>query len=169
MATSRSGWRHAIHKGTEAYENDRQSSQPVKRVAMKARTITIERSTECPVCSRLCASDFGLRSHMRVLKQSAWLDFINQDSRPCLLKMAPLAMGLRSFRFIRVCYAAAPWSNWLAWHHQPLATDWNLGTPDTVAPATQRLCGFYGTESRPRKWTRGVGEEKGRWQKGETS
>ena len=36
-------------------KNARQSSQQVKRAAMKARTITAESSTECPVCSRLCA------------------------------------------------------------------------------------------------------------------
>ena len=29
MATDRSGWRHAIRKGTEDYENTRQSSQQV--------------------------------------------------------------------------------------------------------------------------------------------
>ena len=66
MATNRSGRRHAIHKGTETNENARQSSQQVQRAAMKARAITAERSTECPVCSRLCTSDFGLRSHRRV-------------------------------------------------------------------------------------------------------
>ena len=60
MATSRCGWRHGIRKGTEAYENARQSSQQAKRAAMKATTITTQRSTQCPVCSCLCASDFGL-------------------------------------------------------------------------------------------------------------
>ena len=82
MSTSRSGWRPAIRKGTEAFENERQSSQQVKRAAMKARTITAERPTKCPVCSRLCALDFGLRSHMREHKQRARLDYIDHDSRP---------------------------------------------------------------------------------------
>ena len=73
MTTNRSGWRHAVCKGTEAFENTRQSSQQVKCAAMKARTITAERSTECPVCSCLCASDFGLTSHMQAHKQTKCL------------------------------------------------------------------------------------------------
>ena len=72
---------HAIRKETEVYENERQSSQQVKGAAMKARTITEERSTECPEFGPLCASDFGLRSHMRVHKEIARLDFIDHDSR----------------------------------------------------------------------------------------
>ena len=68
MATNRSEWRQNIRKGTEAYESERQSSQVEKRAAIKARNNTVERSIECPVCGRLCASDFGLRSHMRVHK-----------------------------------------------------------------------------------------------------
>ena len=76
------GWRHAVHKATEADENERQSSQQAKRAAMTARTITAEHSTECPVYSRLCASEFGLRFHMGVHKQSARLDFIDHSSRP---------------------------------------------------------------------------------------
>ncbi|KAL8563952.1 hypothetical protein ACOMHN_059382 [Nucella lapillus] len=68
LATNRSEWRQAIRKGTEAYENERQVSQVEKRVATKVRHNCAERSIKCPLCSRLCASDFGLRSHMRVHK-----------------------------------------------------------------------------------------------------
>ncbi|KAL8621709.1 hypothetical protein ACOMHN_061844 [Nucella lapillus] len=68
LATNRSEWRQAIRKGTEAYENERQVSQVEKRAATKVRLNCAERSIKCPLCSRLCASDFGLRSHMRVKK-----------------------------------------------------------------------------------------------------
>ncbi|KAL8612753.1 hypothetical protein ACOMHN_033752 [Nucella lapillus] len=68
LATNRSEWRQAIRKGTEAYENKGQVSQVEKRAATKVRLNCAERSIKCPLCSRLCASDFGLRSHMRVHK-----------------------------------------------------------------------------------------------------
>ena len=84
MGTNRFGWRCVIRKGTETYLNARQSSQQVKRAALKARTITAECSTEYPVCSRLCVSDFGLRYHIRWYtdKQRARLDFIDYNSWP---------------------------------------------------------------------------------------
>ncbi|KAL8624148.1 hypothetical protein ACOMHN_020198 [Nucella lapillus] len=68
LATNRSEWRQAIRKGTEAYENERQVSQVEKRAAVKVRLNCAERTIKCPLCSRLCASDFGPRSHMRVHK-----------------------------------------------------------------------------------------------------
>ncbi|KAL8584673.1 hypothetical protein ACOMHN_002402 [Nucella lapillus] len=68
LAINRSEWRQAIRKGTEAYENKRQVSQVEKRVATKVRLNCAERSIKCPLCSCLCTSDFGLRSHMRVHK-----------------------------------------------------------------------------------------------------
>ncbi|KAL8623488.1 hypothetical protein ACOMHN_015696 [Nucella lapillus] len=68
LATKRSEWRQAIRKGTEAYENERQVSQVVKRAATKVRLNRAERSINCPLCSRRCASDFGLRSYVRVHK-----------------------------------------------------------------------------------------------------
>ncbi|KAL8618975.1 hypothetical protein ACOMHN_018358 [Nucella lapillus] len=68
LATNRSEWRQAVRKGTEAYENERQVSQVEKHAATKARLNCAERFIKCPLCSRLCASDFGLRSHMRVHK-----------------------------------------------------------------------------------------------------
>ncbi|KAL8563373.1 hypothetical protein ACOMHN_008212 [Nucella lapillus] len=68
LATNRSEWRQAIRKGTEAYENERQVSQAEKRAASKVGLNCAERTIKCPLCSRLCASDFGLRSHMRVHK-----------------------------------------------------------------------------------------------------
>ena len=67
-ATNRSEWRQATRKGTEAYENERQRKQVEKRAAVRTRTNCTEHSTECPVCGRLCALDFGQRSHMRVRK-----------------------------------------------------------------------------------------------------
>ncbi|KAL8580876.1 hypothetical protein ACOMHN_039576 [Nucella lapillus] len=68
LATNRSEWRQAIRKGTEAYENERQVSQVEKRAATKVKINSAEHSIKCLLSSRLCASDFGLRSHMRVHK-----------------------------------------------------------------------------------------------------
>ena len=67
--------------GTEAYENERQSSQQAKRATVKARTITAERSTESPACKPpVC-----IRLWPEILHggtQNARLDFINHDSWP---------------------------------------------------------------------------------------
>ncbi|KAL8558053.1 hypothetical protein ACOMHN_022946 [Nucella lapillus] len=59
LATNRSEWRQAIRKRTEVYENERQVSQVEKRAATKVRLNLAERSIKCPLCSRLCASDFA--------------------------------------------------------------------------------------------------------------
>ena len=66
MAKTRSKWRGAVRIGTKAYEQTRQENRVKKRETTKERALTVERSVCCPLCDRLCASDFGLRSHMRV-------------------------------------------------------------------------------------------------------
>ncbi|KAL8619598.1 hypothetical protein ACOMHN_019654 [Nucella lapillus] len=68
LAINRSEWRQAIRKGTEVYENERQVSQVKKRAAITVMINSAERSIKCSLCSGLCTSDFGLRSHMRVHK-----------------------------------------------------------------------------------------------------
>ncbi|KAL8569901.1 hypothetical protein ACOMHN_014121 [Nucella lapillus] len=67
LATNRSEWRQANRKGTEAYENKRHVIQVEKRATIKVRINSAEHYIL--LCSRLCASDFGLRSHMRVHKR----------------------------------------------------------------------------------------------------
>lgn len=66
MSTSRSEWRTAVRNGTKAYETKRKNDHETRRQTHKERALTTVRSVTCPICSRLCASAFGLRSHMRV-------------------------------------------------------------------------------------------------------
>ena len=68
MSADRSEWRHAVYNGTQLYETERRKKQLDKRTAAKVRAQTANRTILCPICSHLCASDFGLRSHMRVHK-----------------------------------------------------------------------------------------------------
>ena len=64
----RSEWRQTVYSGTKLYESERRKKQLDIRAAAKHRAQTVKRTILCPVCSHLCASDFGLRSHMRVHK-----------------------------------------------------------------------------------------------------
>ena len=66
LAGNRSEWRSAVHKGIKNYETERQKDHERKRERTKERALNAERSVSCPLCGRLCASDFGLRSHMRI-------------------------------------------------------------------------------------------------------
>ena len=66
MAKTRSVWRRAVRTGTKAFDQTRQVNHEKKRETIKERALTVERSVCCPLCDRLCASEFGLRSHMRV-------------------------------------------------------------------------------------------------------
>ena len=65
----RSEWREAVRSGTELFESERKQKQLDLRAAAKHRAETANRTVTCPVCNKHCASDFGLRSHMRVHKQ----------------------------------------------------------------------------------------------------
>ena len=59
-------WRQCILKGTKKFEADRLASLDKKRQARKERSAgpTVA-AVSCPTCGRHCASEFGLRSHMR--------------------------------------------------------------------------------------------------------
>ena len=65
-AGNRSGWRRVVRSGAKAYEKTRQHDQVKKREITKSRALTAEPLVSCPLCGRLCVSDFGLRSHKRV-------------------------------------------------------------------------------------------------------
>ena len=67
-ATNRSEWRQSVYNGTEAYETERQSSQLERRAASKNRRENAVRTIKCHICGQHCATDFGLKSHMRVHK-----------------------------------------------------------------------------------------------------
>ena len=68
MSADRSEWRHAVYCRTQLYETERRKKQLDKRAAAKDRAQAANQAILCPICSHLCASDFGLRSHMRVHK-----------------------------------------------------------------------------------------------------
>ena len=65
LAADRKAWRSAVHRGVAQYEKDRLSHLDAKRQARKERKPDPSVVVLCPKCGRSCASDFGLRSHMR--------------------------------------------------------------------------------------------------------
>jgi hypothetical protein len=68
LTRNRPKWRQATHTGAGAFEALRQSNQAAKRAAAKVRVNATSAQVKCTICGRMCASDFGLRSHMRVHK-----------------------------------------------------------------------------------------------------
>ena len=65
LAADRSAWRQATTEGVKAFEKQRLEQLDAKRQARKERRANPAAAVACPVCSRVCASEFGLRSHMR--------------------------------------------------------------------------------------------------------
>ena len=66
-ASDRSGWRSLTHKATTAFEEDRRQRLAAARDRRHRATVSSIQTTDfrCDTCGRLCASSFGLRSHMR--------------------------------------------------------------------------------------------------------
>jgi hypothetical protein len=73
MASNRPGWRRVVYKGVEGFEENR------RRVVVEKRNIRKAQERErnngrppdfagpaCPTCGRVCRSEFGLRSHIKV-------------------------------------------------------------------------------------------------------
>ena len=65
LATDRSAWRMAIHKGVQGFKEKRLNDLDQKRQARKERRPDPSTVVTCPQCGRICASNFGLRSHLR--------------------------------------------------------------------------------------------------------
>ena len=70
LALNRASWRTTINKNIRKFEKANQQAREDKRAAAKEKPPTTSSTTTvtCSVCNRLCASQFGLRSHMRVHK-----------------------------------------------------------------------------------------------------
>jgi hypothetical protein len=64
LATDRSAWRLAVHKGVQIFEERRLQDLDQKRQARKERRPDPTSAVACPQCGRICASNFGLRSHL---------------------------------------------------------------------------------------------------------
>ena len=69
-ASDRSRWRALTTNAVKAFEDDRRQRLAAARDRRhKAATASVlSTGVPCPICSRTCASDFGLRSHMRIHK-----------------------------------------------------------------------------------------------------
>ena len=54
-----------MQNGITAFEVKRQQDLDAKRSIRKERAHNSSSGIACPVCGRTCASEFGLRSHLR--------------------------------------------------------------------------------------------------------
>ena len=64
LAHNRPAWRAAIRKGTNHFERSRLQSLDEKRSARKNRVPNPSTAVPCLLCSKICASTFGLQAHM---------------------------------------------------------------------------------------------------------
>ena len=65
LAANRSAWRQASFKGVKNFERKRLEHLDAKRQARKERRVNPAAAVACPKCGRVCASEFGLRSHLK--------------------------------------------------------------------------------------------------------
>ena len=65
LAADRCAWRLAVFKGVRAFEEKRLQDLDQKHQACKERIPDPTSAVACPQCGRICASAFGLRSHLR--------------------------------------------------------------------------------------------------------
>ena len=65
-ASNRRVWKQLTRKGAAAYEQAKRRAHAEKRAPSNAGTESRGSSIPCLVCGRICASAFGLRSHLRV-------------------------------------------------------------------------------------------------------
>ena len=65
LAADRDAWRLAVHKGINKFEEARLGGLDLKRQLRKERRPDPSTAVTCPTCGRICASEFGLRSHLR--------------------------------------------------------------------------------------------------------
>ena len=65
LAANRTAWRQCTVSGVRSFEEQRLDQLDAKRQARKNRSVNLSAGVACPVCGRICASEFGLRSHQR--------------------------------------------------------------------------------------------------------
>ena len=70
QALERSKWRTTINKKVTESEETKSKNKKEQRAAAKARppVASINTSIVCQTCNRVCASNFGLRAHMKIHK-----------------------------------------------------------------------------------------------------
>ena len=109
-ASNRRLWKQLTRKGAAAYEQAKRRAHAEKRAATDAGTESRGSSIPCHVCGRICASAFGLRSHLRVQRWTpdlgAWLDIIVYDSRPYIHTLIYYHCIMLIFPMTLHCYSA---------------------------------------------------------------
>jgi len=65
LASDRDIWRTVYDTGLRSFLNGWITASEERRAARHTASIKPKTGQRCPQCSRVCASDFGLRSHMR--------------------------------------------------------------------------------------------------------
>ena len=65
LASTRTSWRAAVYNGVKDFEERRLDHLDSKRQARKDRKHNAAKTVTCSICGRACASEFGLRSHLR--------------------------------------------------------------------------------------------------------
>ena len=66
QTADRSAWRQTVSRGMKTFETHRLANLDRKRQARKDRSKgPTTAAVTCPICGRQCATEFGLRSHMR--------------------------------------------------------------------------------------------------------
>ena len=66
LASYRSAWQLNVHQGVKTFEEKRLQDLDQRCQARKDRNPNPRAAVACPKCGRICASNFGLQSHMRI-------------------------------------------------------------------------------------------------------
>ena len=65
LAANRTAWRQSTPSGVKTFEVRRLEQLDAKRQARKEGSVDPATAVACPVCGKICASAFGLRTHQR--------------------------------------------------------------------------------------------------------
>uniref|UniRef100_A0A0L8FUV2 C2H2-type domain-containing protein n=1 Tax=Octopus bimaculoides TaxID=37653 RepID=A0A0L8FUV2_OCTBM len=65
IASDGGAWHPAVQKGVRLFEEKRLKNMNQKQQARKERIPNPTSAITCPTCGSVCASAFGLRSHLR--------------------------------------------------------------------------------------------------------
>jgi len=72
LAADRDSWRSTCATGLESLAAASDQAASDRRVHRHAAAQAVRVVPACPQCGRVCASDFGLRSHLRICQRPQW-------------------------------------------------------------------------------------------------
>ena len=72
LAADRDSWRSTCATGLESFAAASEQAASDRRARRHATAQATRVGPACPQCGRVCASDFGLRSHLRVHQRPHW-------------------------------------------------------------------------------------------------